>query len=143
MILISHRGNIVGPKPERENKSDYIQEALSLGYEVEIDVWYVDNKYYLGHDDPKYHVEESFLKQEGLWCHAKNKAALEALLAASIHCFWHQEDFYTLTSNNFIWTYPGNDLGQNSICVMPEKSWSQNLNNCSGICSDYIREWKR
>ena len=28
MILISHRGNINGSKPEMENKPEYIQQAL-------------------------------------------------------------------------------------------------------------------
>jgi hypothetical protein len=54
MILISHRGNISGPNPERENHPDYILEALQAGYEVEIDVWFVDGKFKLGHDGPQY-----------------------------------------------------------------------------------------
>ncbi len=41
MFLISHRGNISGKLPERENTVDYIQEALGLGYDVEVDVWMV------------------------------------------------------------------------------------------------------
>ena len=38
MILISHRGNINGPNPEMENNPEYIQKALDLGYDVEVDV---------------------------------------------------------------------------------------------------------
>ena len=53
MILISHRGNIMGPNPEQENHPDYIREALNIGYDVEIDVWYTD-KFMLGHDKPQY-----------------------------------------------------------------------------------------
>ena len=40
MILISHRGNINGKKPDLENKPEYIQNAIKLGYNVEIDVWW-------------------------------------------------------------------------------------------------------
>ena len=36
MILISHRGNISGPNPERENHPEYIFEALQAGYDVDI-----------------------------------------------------------------------------------------------------------
>jgi hypothetical protein len=54
MILISHRGNLNGPNPERENHPDYIWEALRAGYEVEIDVWWVEGKFKLGHDEPQY-----------------------------------------------------------------------------------------
>ena len=53
MILISHRGNLDGPKPEKENNPKYIWEALNEGYQVEIDVWY-DKGWWLGHDRPKY-----------------------------------------------------------------------------------------
>jgi len=50
MRLISHRGNINGKNLERENSFPYIQEALQLGYEVEIDIWVINNEVYLGHD---------------------------------------------------------------------------------------------
>ena len=39
MILISHRGNITGPNKEMENKPEYIEKTLKMGYDVEIDVW--------------------------------------------------------------------------------------------------------
>ena len=52
MILISHRGNIDGKKPHLENQPDYIDEAIALGYDVEIDVWLIDGVLFLGHDAP-------------------------------------------------------------------------------------------
>ena len=42
MILISHRGNLNGPKPDQENSPNYINNAISKGYNVEIDVWFKD-----------------------------------------------------------------------------------------------------
>ena len=45
MKLISHRGNLEGPNPERENHPDYIYGALQAGYDVEIDVWWVEGKF--------------------------------------------------------------------------------------------------
>ena len=71
MILISHRGNINGPRKELENKPQYIENALKLGYDVEIDVWSIDRVFYLGHDKPQYEVSRWFLHNEKLWCHAK------------------------------------------------------------------------
>jgi len=53
MKLISHRGNISGVYTDLENTEGYIQKAIDLGYEVEIDVWYKDFKLYLGHDGPE------------------------------------------------------------------------------------------
>ena len=40
MILISHRGNLKGINPQRENEPLYIVEALEKGFDVEIDVWW-------------------------------------------------------------------------------------------------------
>jgi hypothetical protein len=42
MILISHRGNINGKLSNKENAPYYVNEALELGYNVEID-FYWDN----------------------------------------------------------------------------------------------------
>ena len=38
MILIAHRGNTNGKLPDRENTNDYIKEAISKGFDVEIDI---------------------------------------------------------------------------------------------------------
>ena len=56
MKIISHRGNLTGPNPIRENSIDYIEEAIAEGFDVEVDLWVDDNECYLGHDDPQYFV---------------------------------------------------------------------------------------
>ena len=53
MILISHRGNINGKNESLENSKSYIKRALDLGYDVEVDVWFNNKTFYLGHDEPK------------------------------------------------------------------------------------------
>jgi len=80
--------------------------------------------------------------KSGIWCHAKTKSALEALNKISAHYFWHQEDDYTITSKGFIWTYPGKKLLDNSICVLPELANYKEI-NCTGICSDFIQNYKK
>ena len=52
MKLISHRGNLIGADPGKENRPSYIKSALKLGYDVEIDVWNLNGTWFLGHDDP-------------------------------------------------------------------------------------------
>ena len=52
MILIAHKGNIFGPQLECENKPRYIENAIKLGYDVEIDVWSDGVQFRLGHDQP-------------------------------------------------------------------------------------------
>jgi len=144
MILISHRGNLTGPEPGRENSPSYIQEALSAGYNVEIDVWYRNQKWHLGHDEPRYEVEKDFFNPF-MWCHAKNIDALKELSSLQAHCFWHQTDDVTLTSRGYLWTYPGLPLTPSSICVMPEyTSYSkEEITASAGICSDNIQYFKQ
>ena len=143
MMLIAHRGNLVGPDLSRENHPDYIKQALDLGYHVEIDVWSVCDTFALGHDGPQYEIDLNFLKdrESVLWCHAKNIQALSELIKyKDINCFWHQDDDVTLTSKGFLWTYPGKELTNNSICVNP--SLNQDLSLCAGVCDDEIIKFK-
>ena len=134
MILISHRGNLNG-KSDEENHPNHIDIALRQGFDVEIDVWKVLDEYYLGHDEPQYKVNMKFLKNEKLWCHAKNIEALYDMNKEGVHCFWHQTDDVTLTSKGYLWTYPNKDLTQNSIAVLPKAKPKIDV---AGICSDYI-----
>jgi|TARA_B100001059_G_C17761961_1_gene543400 hypothetical protein len=141
MHLISHRGNIDGKQAEKENSPDYIETAINKGFEVEVDVRFEKNKFFLGHDENQFEVEENFLLNKKIWCHAKTKNALLALHKINAHYFWHQEDDYTITSKGYIWTYPGKQLLLNSICVLPEIASYKNL-KCAGICSDFIEKYK-
>ena len=146
MKLIAHRGNINGPNPDRENTECYILEALSHGFMAEVDVWVINNQFYLGHDRAEYQTSLNFLANDNLICHAKNLAALERLLKFGIHCFYHQNDDATLTSRGIPWLYPGN-LCDLSIIVMPEwesinygsQTWLEYITNieCYGVCTDY------
>lgn len=141
MILISHRGNTNGKIKNEENRPDYIEDALRLGFNVEIDVWFKDAEFYLGHDEPQYKIDYKFLVNEKLWCHAKNIDALLEMKKYAIHYFWHEEDTLTLTSKNYIWAYPGKQPIKRSIAVMPELN-NDDVSQCIGICSDYILKYK-
>jgi hypothetical protein len=148
MKLISHRGNINGPNLQKENHPNYILNALNKGYEVEIDVWYVD-KFMLGHDKPQYEFPFDLLEKfyTKLWVHCKNIEAIVKLknnpeLNSRLNYFWHENDTVTLTSKGYIWAYPGKQPINNSIAVMPEIS-NDNITQCKGICSDYIEKYKQ
>ena len=71
MILISHRGNITRPIPERENDPKYIHEAIVNGFNVEVDVWFIKGKFKLGHDKPTYDFPYQLLELQSnkLWIH--------------------------------------------------------------------------
>jgi hypothetical protein len=147
MRLIAHRGLLEGPDKQLENSPAQIGKALSMGFDCEVDLRYIDGKFMLGHDTPDYLVDFEFLEQPGLWIHAKNLDALYVLTAVNkLNFFWHQEDDYTLTSQRYIWTYPGKPLTKDSVMVMPEWNDTEFLNikdsMCYGICSDYVRKIK-
>jgi hypothetical protein len=142
MIIVSHRGNLYGPDHSVENTPDQIELVISKGIDVEIDVRLVDGVWFLGHDFPQYKIEESFLKQNEshLWCHAKNIEALEKLRDIGMHCFWHDQDKYTLTSKGIIWAYP-NYYTSSGILVLPDKTFMRTYrytHKIHGVCVDDI-----
>lgn len=145
MKIICHRANLDGPS-SNENKCEYIDKCIEYFFDVEVDLWSLDNSLYLGHDEPQYKVDLEFLasRNNSLWIHCKNLNALNFLSSSDIsfNYFWHQNDDYTLTSKGFIWAYPGKKLTKQSICVMPE--WDNpnfekpiEFENMLGICTDY------
>ena len=142
MIFISHRGNLNGPNPEQENRPEYIMDTLACGLPVEIDVWRERGQWLLGHDFPEHETTLEFISNPDLYIHAKNLEALMSLTSTGLHYFWHQEDDYTLTSKNFIWTYPRKKVASNCIivCQTPEETKEYINSVVWGICSDYVEE---
>jgi hypothetical protein len=143
--LISHRGNVCGKDPSKENTVEYVERALSLGYHSEIDVWSVDNKYYLGHDNPTTEIGVSWIiaNSKLLWVHCKNIDCLYTLYSKNIdNLFFHNTDDVVLTSSGYLWTYPGKKLTPRSIAVLPEGKYTDlELTGCFGICSDVINSY--
>lgn len=144
--LISHRGLFMGPDPELENTEKQIISALQLGYDVETDVRYINGEYWIGHDEPTWKCDIEFLKQPGMWLHAKNLDALYYLSKHNMNCFWHQNDFYTLTLHGYIWAYPGQPVyyPDKTVMVMPEVLDRSlkicSVSKCYAICSDYVSQ---
>lgn len=142
MIKIAHRGNINGPVEGRENSPEYLLEAILQGYEVEVDLWMVDEKPFFGHDEPQYPVSQGdFIKiAEKAWFHCKNVEALAFLkkFAQYIKYFWHQEDDYALVSNGMIWTHKGRSTVADSVLVDLDLTETSGYGNMYGVCSDYV-----
>ena len=147
MRYIAHRGNTNGKNIERENSPDYILDALNKEYDVEIDIWYINNNWFFGHDEPQYLInldDYSLMYDNRIWFHCKNLESLYELSKYNFIYFWHETDKYTLTSTQNIWTYTNQQLTENSICVLPELSnySEKELRMCYGICSDFIEKYK-
>jgi hypothetical protein len=140
--LISHRGNLNGPDPQNENHPDYILAATAQGFEVEIDLWFSEGNFALGHDEPSYEIKEDFLRSHGFYIHAKSLETLDQLLTKYpyLHFFWHDQDKFTLTSRKFIWTFPNENVTNRSIivCKTKQEVKKYSTSECYAICTDYI-----
>src|SRR5271157_406324 len=153
-LVISHRGNTIGPNSARygENHPQSIAYACSLGYKCEFDVRYLDGQFWLGHNEPQYQVDvdffddEAYFNSDRYYVHCKNIEALFQLKdKKNIHAFYHtNEDVVLMTNSNLLWSYPRKDvlLTEHSIAVLPEivKEW-QGLDKVMGVCSDYPLEY--
>jgi hypothetical protein len=152
MKLIAHRGNTNGSNTDIENSPKQIDKCIEQGYNVEIDVRYDDNSdtFWLGHDTPDYSVTWKWLNErvEYFWIHCKDIGTLHkfSVSANEYNYFWHQNDDFTLTSKNYIWTYPGKPFTTNSVIVCPEwgePNWdSLKYEKCYGICTDFVEKIK-
>jgi hypothetical protein len=145
MKIISHRGNLNGRITDKENNPSYIQEAIDYGCEVEVDVWYVNDKFYLGHDAPQYSVSESWLndRRDVLWCHAKNTAALQRMIEIGLHCFWHETDRFTLTNRGIPWCYPKNHIRGGIVVVFDVNVQLVLPADILGVCTDEPNRWRK
>ena len=145
MILISHRGNINGVNSKKENTKSYIQEAINLGYDVEVDIRCVNDEFLFGHDSGQYHVELQWLldRKDKLWVHCKNFESLSELIDTDIRVFYHQKEEYTIISDGHIWAHNINNI--NDKCIIPLLSHTNLVNwnptDVYGICSDYVGLW--
>ena len=141
MKIISHRGNLNESNPDYENNPTYVDQAIASGFDVEIDVWFIDGEFFLGHDKPTYYVDISWIliRSTSLWSHAKNIEAIEQmLLIDDINCFWHETDKMTLTSIGIPWCYPNTYMGKG---ITVEYDYRP-IPNIYGICTDYCLKWR-
>ena len=142
MKIISHRGNIRGRVPERENAPSYIDCALGNGYDVEIDVRVHDGDFWLGHDEAQYRVTWNWLalRQNNLWIHCKNAEA--AKQCYEFQSFCHNSDPFTYTSKGQIWVHDfRNTIDEKTIIPLLAKGDVEQFHhlyqNAYGICTDY------
>jgi hypothetical protein len=133
VLIISHRGNINGPDKTNENRPEHILKVLEF-CNVEVDAWYVNEKWFLGHDEPVYEVDFCFFRK-GMWVHCKNIDAVTKLAKTDINWFWHESDKVVLTNHKYFWCFPGIYIKQG---ITVEFGYNKNLpKDILGICTDY------
>ena len=143
MKIVSHRANLNGIC-DAENHPQQIIEALEY-FSVEIDVWSIDEKWFLGHDEPTYEVNKNFFNKD-MYLHCKNLQAVEELKKTDLNWFWHEGDKITLTSRGNIWCYPKVYV-DGGITVMFGKPTIEEVSclpkNIAGLCTDWPVELKK
>lgn len=143
MLYIAHRALLDGKK-DGENHPDQISYCLDRGYDVEIDLRYVDGQFWLGHDEPQYKIDQNFLHTPGLWIHCKDiESAMQLKKFLWLNFFTIDKDDFTLTSRNWLWLSPTYGKAyKDSICVMPEDPrWNftqDQLLDFAGLCTDNV-----
>lgn len=144
MIKIAHRGNFSGPFPEMENRPDYIERAIEK-YDAEIDLWLIDNKFFLGHDKPQYHIKYDWLleRRRKLWIHCKNIGAIQYLAKQKgddMNYFGHSLDSFVITSAGYVISIGLLASDVKTIIVMPEV-FGININGLAvgGVMTDYLQ----
>ena len=137
MKIISHRGNIRGPIPEKENRPSYIDCAIGNGYDVEIDVRFIAGQLWLGHDGPQYKVEHSWLqpRKEYLWIHCKDLAAAKE--CCEYQSFCHTSDPYTYTTTGKVWLHDLSLKVNDAIIPLIEDPIIYLAQKPYAICTDY------
>jgi hypothetical protein len=150
MIYIAHRGNFKGKHLDYENNPNYIIDAINKSYDVEIDLWKINNELFLGHDKPDYKIDINFfiIYQSFLWTHVKNIDAIEAANNLNLHWFWHENDTFTLTSKKIIWPFIDVFI-KGAVVNQPTKEsnfWSKKLYKnmtFKAICDDDVESCKK
>ena len=105
MKIISHRGNIRGPVLDKENRPSYIDCAIGSGYDVEIDVRSAEGSLWLGHDEPQYRIDHTWIEKRKayLWLHCKDYQS--ALECQKYQSFCHATDDFIFTTTGHIWMH--------------------------------------
>lgn len=164
-LIIAHRANLSGPDDTRENSLQAIRACLDLGLDVEIDVQAIHAEaLVLGHSPLRpqdvHRVPLRLVRNQRVWCHAKNLQAMHGLLAIKAkHCFLHDSDDAALASSGQLWTarYPqvlledgllggpvaDSLLGRLVSVELGRPNPAFDYSKLHGICTDYPLEWQR
>ena len=140
--IIAHRGRIENSKYQ-DNTLEAIKESLDKGLSVEIDLMKINERFYLGHDNPNFEIQLSEIDYDKVYIHMKTPHIIDTIKA---DFFFIENDSYALTKKNKIWTnYNNKEYNQDSIMCSAELvggnfnmnkifSWAKKAH---GICTDF------
>lgn len=144
--IYSHRGNLSGSEKNLENNPEYIQKALDYDPRiyVEVDVWFIDGSFYLGHDSPLHKTDKFYFFNKRILTHCKNtEAFIELSKYSEVDCFFQEGDIISLSSSgkkifhsDYFLKNEIKNTGRNDIYVHLDKGFSFS-GEIQGIVTDY------
>lgn len=154
MLYISYQGVYDGTNYENANTPNQIGKAFNSGYSCMVDVWRVNNKLYLGSDEPVTEVTENYIQGKRFWLNVRNVAMQEWIVAQPAklypNYFWFSND---TESNNAVSSggqtiAPGTTAPEyNTVVFLPEVKDKGLLSavhlRCYGVCSTNLNFIKR
>ena len=154
MIYISYRGIYDGDNYQYANTPNQIGKAFGMGFSVMVDVWRVDDKLYLGNDQPLTEVTEKYLQGNRWYINARNPAAQTWLSSQSLKLYPNWFYFpsmppppYVTASNGKLITPGTVPINNSSVIFLPEiddkACFSTVKLKCFGICSTLLTFIKR
>jgi hypothetical protein len=128
MLYISYRGIIDGNNYQDANTPNQLGKALGSGFSCMIDVWKVDDKFYLGNDQPITEVTAKYLQGNRWYINARNTAMQTWLPTQNIKLYPNYFWFTTPTppppsvtaSNGKLITPGTTPINNTSIVFLPE-----------------------
>jgi hypothetical protein len=141
MLLISNKGNTTGTNILLQNTPGYIDSTIKQGYNVKIDLWYQNNKCYLGSDGPKIEIEWKWLidNASSLWVKCASTETFSFLLenGKALNFFYNDQDPIAITSKGIAWSF-NNNFTKNTIVYDTDQ-----IDGVLGVCSDYVSKWSK
>ena len=142
MLLISDKGNTNGPNILSQNTPDYIDSTINLGYNVKIDLWYHNDKCFLGDDGPKTEINWDWIIKNSsyLWINCRTTNTFSFLLenAKSLNFFYNKSDVIAMTSQGLAWSSADNPHTKGTITQDADQ-----IDGVLGICSNHVSKWSR
>jgi hypothetical protein len=147
MKLISNKGNLNGIS-ENENKPEFIENAINLGYDVKIDLWLQDNQLYLGSSKPEFKLDIDWFEKfhQKLWLDCHDLTIIDRFydldpMGTKLNYFYIHKDPIARTSKwyNIVW---GEKPIKGCVFMYPEIHPEFDYTQCFGLISSQIMNYK-
>jgi hypothetical protein len=155
MLYISYQGIYDGQNYEDANTPKQINKALGKGFSCLINVWRVDNKLYVGTEQPVIEVTEKYIQGPRFWINAVNTDMQTWIATQSSTLYPNYFTFaastppppYATASNGKLITPGTVPININSVMFLPEINdrslYTMVKVKSFGICSGFLTFIKR